>query len=212
MLRIYKKILKFSRECAIILLHSPRLQRRADFLILCPFSLPELLAHRGLISLDFTGLFYRIIESKTLAAIEKIIDMDISTDDQIRTEVGNYLIFGGLPLPYLSSGEESKLVEIRKIVERGFESISIDNEAVSDAIKIELALLHSKEFTYQGLFQKTGIRRRDLINKVIDQLINQGYLLKKKPFLEEVERRSYLTVFTYYRSGNSNISHRFQRH
>lgn len=182
-----------------------RLQRRADFLLLEPFSLSELLAHRNYIYLENTDVFRDIILCDHLKFLEKKINMGISlthwAQKQIKEIVEDYLMFGGLPLAHLAENRENKLSEIRKVVERGFESLSVDNEIVFDTIKIELAKLHSKEFAYQGIFQKTGIRRRDLINKVIDQLINQGYLIKKKPYLEDDKKRSYLSVFSYVDPG-----------
>ena len=45
------------------------------------------------------------------------------------------------------------------------------------------------------------MRRRDQINKVIDALINQGYLLKKKPLLVSEDRRSYLNNYSYIDPG-----------
>ena len=46
--------------------------------------------------------------------------------------------------------------------------MSVNNEATADTIKLELPRLDSREFAYQGVFQRTGLRRRDQINKVID--------------------------------------------
>ena len=75
------------------------------------------------------------------------------------------------------------------------------NETTADTIKLELARLDSREFAYQGVFQRTGLRRRDQINKVIDALINHGYLLKKKPLLIGEDRRSYLNNYSYIDPG-----------
>lgn len=182
-----------------------RLQRRADLLILEPFSLAEILADTGFVKLSDADIFQEIILSKNIGPLKNITDFQMALNNDDREEISaivkEYSVFGGLPLAYLAEGENNKLVEIRKVVERGFESLSADNENVSDAIKIELARLHSKEFAYQGIFQKTGIRRRDLINKTIDQLINQGYLLKKKPYIEDESRKSYLSIFSYVDPG-----------
>ena len=182
-----------------------RLQRRADLLLLEPFSLSELLAHRGYVYLENTDIFHEIILSEDIKFLEKKINMGIALTNwaqkQIKTIVEEYLVYGGLPLVHLTENQGDKLIEIRKVIERGFESLSVDNEIIFDTIKIELAKLHSKEFAYQGIFQKTGIRRRDLINKVIDQLMNQGYLIKKKPYLEDAKKRSYLSIFSYVDPG-----------
>ncbi|MBI2091780.1 MAG: ATP-binding protein [Deltaproteobacteria bacterium] len=182
-----------------------RLQRRADLLILHPFSLAEILAHMGFIKLKDADIFREIILSKDSGLLQEKIDLRLAQSDSAREKIAaivkEYSTFGGLPLAYLAKNENEKLIEIEKVVERGFESFSINNENNSDTIKIELAKLHSQEFAYQGVFQKTGLRRRDIINKTIDQLINQGYLLKKKPYLEDENRKSYLTVFSYIDPG-----------
>jgi predicted AAA+ superfamily ATPase len=192
-----------------------RLQRRADLLMLHPFSLAEILAYEGFIKMEDIGLFRGLLFTKeNRVPGEKIalgLELNESTRKRISDIIGEYIVFGGLPLVYLAKSREEKLNEIKKVVERGFESLSVGNENISDAVKIELAKLNAQEFTYQGLFQKTGIRRRDIINATIDQLINHGYLLKKKPYLESGYRRSYLSVFSFvdpgivtYLTGNLN--------
>ena len=45
------------------------------------------------------------------------------------------------------------------------------------------------------------MRRRDQINRVIDALVNHGYLLKKKPLLIGEDRRSYLNNYSYIDPG-----------
>ncbi len=174
-----------------------RLQRRADLLVLQPFSLPEILAHRGLIGLKDTALFRDVLVSKGT----EDLGMKIDLRPEISQAVKEYVVYGGLPLAYLAQTRDEKLAEIKKVVERGFESLSVGNENVSDAVKIELARLNSQEFTYQGLFQRTGVRRRDIINNTIDQLINHGYLLKKKPYIDNGARRSYLSIFSFVDPG-----------
>lgn len=194
-----------------------RLQRRAELLILQPFSLAEILAHLGFISLKDAGIFRDLLFSNEVETLEKKIDLRLALSDSAREKISEvvkeYLVFGGLPLAYLARTKDEKLAEVKKVVERGFESLSAGNENISDAVKIELAKLNSQEFTYQGIFQKTGVRRRDVINNTIDQLINHSYLLKKKPYLDNGERRSYLSIFSFvdpgivtYLTGNTEIA------
>ncbi len=175
-----------------------RLQRRADFLELQPFSLPEILLHEGFIRNKDMQLFQNLLfesldpseiklEVDSVAYFEKIID--------------RYLTIGGLPLAHLASSQRDSLLEIRKVVERGFELMNTSNESLSEVVKVELALIHSREFTYKNIMNKTRIRRREVINKTIDELINHGYLVLKKPVLFEEDRKSYLTVYSYIDPG-----------
>lgn len=182
-----------------------RLQRRADLLILEPFSLAEILAYAGIIELEDLALFREILQSKGTKLLDRGVDLGIAPGEEIQKKitkfVREYIVYGGLPLAHLARRADDKLIEIRKVIERGFESMSTDNETVADTIRIELAKLHSREFAYQGIFQRTGLRRRDVINKAIDELINYGYLIKKKPYLNEEDRRSYLSVYSYVDPG-----------
>lgn len=174
-----------------------RLQRRAHFLMLSPFSIPEILIDSGLIKEKSSDVFLEILQSPDAHSFNKKINLDLELNVPIKKVVADYLAYGGLPLVYFSSGTQARLKEIQKIVERGFESLSENNESINDTIRIELAKLHSKEFRYQAIFNKTGIRKRDIINHTIDQLINHGYLLKKKPLLFDDTKRSYLTTYSY---------------
>lgn len=177
-----------------------RLQRRADLLILNPLSIKEIFLHLNLIPQKSIELFLGILNLKTTSILKKKIQLGIKLNEQMEKLIDEYLVYGGLPLAYLTKRKKDKFIEIRKVVERGFEALSVDNDSVADTIRVELAQMHSQEFAYQGLFQKTGIRRRDIIKQSIDELINQGYLLKKKPLVEE-GRRSYLSVYSYVDPG-----------
>jgi predicted AAA+ superfamily ATPase len=86
-------------------------------------------------------------------------------------------------------------------VERGFDLFSLENNDASEAIKIELARLHSKEFAYNNIFARTRINRRDTVNKVIDELINHDYLVRKRPLLLKAHKSSYLSTFSYLDPG-----------
>lgn len=178
-----------------------RLQRRAAFITLEPFSLPEIISHKGIIPENLSGHFRDLLFAEGFNKAVEVGDLKLKMDEGIQSVIDQYLSFGGLPLAYLAGDRNGKLAEIQKVVERGFECMSVDNESAADVIRIELARLHSQEFTYQNIFQKTGLRRRDRINQAIDELINHGYLLKKKPILFDDVRRSYLSVFSYIDPG-----------
>ncbi|MBL6991700.1 MAG: ATP-binding protein [Bacteriovoracaceae bacterium] len=178
-----------------------RLQRRADFYYLQPLSLSEILADKLIISMGHIDTFYEVLVSPSkVGQIVKKFQFDSVVNQQLKAVIDQYLKYGGLPLAYLAKTSDEKLGEIVKVVERGFEPLSVDNIDLADQVRVELADLHCKEFSYQGIFQQSGIRKRDTINKTIDELINHGYLIKKTPFFFE-KRRSYLSVYSYIDPG-----------
>ena len=175
-----------------------RLQRRADLWNLAPFSLGEILCHEKMVEPEWVRQFREVLFNWQNG---RDVDIPLDLNEGIKQVIAGYLCYGGFPLVHLAQDNDARLVEIRKIVERGFELMSVDNETAADTIKLELARLDSREFAYQGVFQRTGLRRRDQINRVIDALINQGYLLKKKPLLVGEDRRSYLNNYSYIDPG-----------
>ena len=175
-----------------------RLQRRADLWHLAPFSLGEILCHEKMVKPEWIWQFRDVLFKWQNG---RDVQFSLDLDEEPKQIIARYLCYGGFPLVHLAQGNDTRLVEIRKIVERGFELMSVNNETTADTVKLELARLDSREFAYQGVFQRTGLRRRDQINQVIDALINQGYLLKKKPLLIGQERRSYLNNFSYIDPG-----------
>jgi len=126
---------------------------------------------------------------------------ELTVDADIRAALDAFLRYGGLPLAYLSRGDDEKLSEIRMTVERGFDLMSVDNNEIADKIRTNLAELHSREFTYKNILERTRLRRRETINQVIDGLINHGYLVKKKPMLLGTSKESYFSVFSYVDPG-----------
>ena len=171
-----------------------RLQRRAEHYQLFPFSLPEILSTARSSFIAHVQYFYDLMVSGNISHINKF---ELSLTRQIQKKIEQYFIYGGIPLVHMLKNNNEKLSEIRKVVERGFDGLSKGNLDLSDIVMIELAKVHSREFTYQNIFQKTGIKRRDVINNSIDQLINHGYLFRKKPFLFDIPKRSYLNIFSY---------------
>lgn len=114
-------------------------------------------------------------------SIDEIEIPKLTLSSQIQTICQNYLKFGGLPLALLAESTEDKLAEIRLTVERGFELMSHENSNLDDVIRIELAHLQSKEFTYKNILEKTRLRRREIVNKNINELLNHGYVVKNTP-------------------------------
>ncbi len=174
-----------------------RLQRRAEFMTMLPFSLSELFFHHGFVRESLTNSFsFLLLESKGA----EIPVSNVSLSSEMKQMMKRYLSVGGLPLAFLSPPEES-FIEVRKTVERGFEALLVDARDIREMILIELARVHSREFTYTNLFKKTGLRRREQINKIILQLKGHGYLLSKKPLFFTGSHRSYLTVYSYIDPG-----------
>ncbi len=176
-----------------------RMQRRAEIIHMLPLSLSELMVHQGLCSKQDTQIFNSFLFSEV--HLNKLELPKIDYQKEITQITEGYFDFGGLPLAYLEKTAEEKLKEIRLTVERGFDVMSNDQINYVDFIRNELAQLHSKEFSYQGLFQKTRLRKRDVVNSVIQELIDHGYLCKKKPELFTQGKTSYLTVFSFVDPG-----------
>lgn len=176
-----------------------RLQRRADQLVMLPLSLPEILLSQKKINDELLHTFKELLLGEL--KLEDIKIPELTLNSEISDTVIQFLNYGGLPLSYLAKDEQSKLSEIRLSTERGFDLISVGNDSISEKIKLELAELHAQEFAYQNIMNITRLRKRDEINKVIDDLVNHGYLVSKKPVLLKNNKSSYLTVFSYIDCG-----------
>lgn len=176
-----------------------RLQRRAEHLYMLPLSLPEILLSKKIITKEHLDFFNKIIwECDSLDEIPKT---EFSISDSLSNISNTYFTFGGLPLSHINQDKNQKLTEIKLSVERGFDLFDIDNNDPAEIIKIELAHLHSKEFAYNNIFAKTRTNRRDTINKVINELINHDYVVRKRPLLLKEHKSSYLSVFSYIDPG-----------
>ncbi len=185
-----------------------RLQRRATFIRLQPFSMPEILGSISEFEMRHAlGFFEFIWRGETLKDLDvPQLAMTTSVEDHST----RYLKLGGIPLSFLADDELQSLSEIQKIVERGFLPVFTDNHNLFDLVLTDLAKQHSKEFSYQGLFQRTGLKRREPINTIVAQLKGHGYLYEKRPFFDESDqKRSYLISYSYcdpgivsYLSGN----------
>ena len=176
-----------------------RLQRRAEFINVLPFSLPELIQHYYQVDMESCSRnFSNILFDETSCRVD---NLTLTLTKEITRLIDRYLAFGGLPLAVLAKSDHEALSEIRKVVERGFESFREDAEDKGDIIRIELAKIHAKEFSYKTIFNKTGLKKRDVVNAVVNNLINHGYLTSKKPMFFDSDKRSYLSVFSYTDTG-----------
>lgn len=173
-----------------------RLQRRAEQFFMLPISLSEIAVNNkwldSQIVTDFEAFLFHQIGIKQLLS-----SAEITLPAELKLTLDLYSKYGGLPLVFKAINHEEKLREIRLVVERGFELLTTENNNISEITRVELANLHSKEFTYKNIMERTRVRKRDVINKNINDLLNHGYLIKKKPFLFEVSKTSYLSVYSY---------------
>jgi predicted AAA+ superfamily ATPase len=180
-----------------------RLQRRADWLTLYPFYPSEFLLHQKKISVEAgkwfaQNIFYQFMKNE----MKEIPVWDLSLTSEIKAELETFLSVGGLPLSFLK-GQEKGLSEVRKSVERGFEALEVAGDNLTEIIEVELAHMNGQEFTYQNIFKKTGLRRREIVNKVIANLIDHGYLMDKRPYTKE-GMRSYLVTYSFIDPGIIN--------
>jgi predicted AAA+ superfamily ATPase len=175
-----------------------RLQRRAEQIFLLPISLSELLTNKDIIPESYNSFNDILFTAENLQSI-KVPKVNKPAD--LYTLTTHYLTYGGLPLSLLAENPTQSLKEIRLTVERGFELLDIETSNVADRVRTELALLQSQEFTYKNILERTRLRRRDSINKIINDLMNHGYLVRKKPMLLKNKRESYLQIFSYIDPG-----------
>jgi len=196
-----------------------RLQRRADQLLLSSISLGEIGIWNNWFDYSSLEKFQSLLWNTS--NLKEVMLPEISLLPDYRDTISNYFITGGLPLAFLAHNRESALREIKLTVERGFDLFSKENNSIADVVRYELSLLHSMEFTYKNVFDLARIRKRDVVNDIIDNLINHAYLVKKRPLLFYPGKTSYLSVFSFidpgivtYLSGvseiNSNIGQRVE--
>lgn len=176
-----------------------RLQRRAYQFQMLPLSLSEIFVAEKILTQTQQRLFAKIIADFEQPDLN--VFHDLSLTSRMQSFSKTFFHFGGLPLAHLATTDEKKLMEIRLTVERGFELFETANDSAHEKIQIELAHLQSQEFTYKNILEKTRTRSRDFVNATIDELINHGYLVKKKPVLLTEGRTSYLSVYSYIDPG-----------
>lgn len=176
-----------------------RLQRRADFICLTPLSLAEILAHHGHVPAATTNSpFAELLKHEQEC---RVPNLGISLNESIKGICQTYFVRGGLPLAYLSATQDATLSQVQLVTERGFDVMSHDSSNVSDLVRSYLARSHSREFAYQGVFQRTGIRSRSVVNSIIEELTGHGYLIEKRPIFPGLDRRSYLVSYSYVDPG-----------
>lgn len=176
-----------------------RLQRRAHLLMLHPLAQAEIIA-------DILGKeivpYERVVDlvsGKGWKWIRELPPMELKREIQETVEA--YVRFGGLPGVWRQQGAKLKLKELQTIAERGFQPLSDETNTFADIVRIALAEMNSREFTYETIFQKTRTNKRYKVNAIIDELINHGYILKKSPRLFHPSKISYLFVLSWIDPG-----------
>lgn len=176
-----------------------RLQRRAHFMTLHPLSPAEICAHQMGISL---GPYDRVITLMSGEGWQWIKDLPpIDITPSLRQMMESYIRFGGLPGVWRQQDSKAKLMELQSVAERGFYPLSEDTQSLADIIRVALAQMNGREFTYATIFQKARTDKRYKINAVIDELVNQGYLFKKTPRLFHPSKSSYLFILSWIDPG-----------
>jgi predicted AAA+ superfamily ATPase len=177
-----------------------RLQRRAEQFFMLPISLGEIAVNNKWIDFNLVNNFEQLLFHQR--GIDELVPLsELTISIELKLTLDLYHKYGGLPLVFKAVNHEEKLREIRLVVERGFDLLSTENNSISEIVRVELSNLHSMEFAYKNIMDRTRIRKRDIINKNIDNLLNHGYLVKKKPILFDSAKTSYLSVFSYIDPG-----------
>jgi predicted AAA+ superfamily ATPase len=174
-----------------------RLKRRADFKVLYPLSLAEILGLKSFS--EGVNKFKKILSGSWPTNFET----NSLTPSQ-KASIDKYFSVGGLPLAYLQENPKDSLAQVQASFDRGFEPIRFDTHNISDTVAIELSKLHSMEFTYKEIMALTRINNRKIINEIISQLLSHGYLGQVLPYVFDGTKRTYLRKYFYTDIGIAN--------
>ncbi len=172
-----------------------RLQRRAMVIPQFPLSMHEILAHHQLCDQDGPHHFIDLIAN--LEDLETYKPWRPKVADKVHEIVKRYLIVGGLPQAWLAPDLIQAMTAIKLVAERGITETYQTTVAADDEIRQFLADRNSQEFTYKGVQQTLRSTKRTAVDRVIDHLMNHGYLFKKTPYLGEAAK-THSTYFATY--------------
>ncbi len=172
-----------------------RLQRRAMVIPQFPLSMHEILAHHKLCAQDGPPHFLDLITN--LANLESYKPWRLKVADEVHEIVKRYLVVGGLPQAWLAADLPQAMTAIKLVAERGITDTYQTTVAADDEIRQFLADRNSQEFTYKGVQQTLRSTKRTAVDRVIDHLMNHGYLFKKTPYLGETAT-THSTYFATY--------------
>lgn len=177
-----------------------RIQRRARLFEMQTLSMAEILRGENLVTKGVCEHYEALLQSmfldrKAMPAIADLPELQITGGTSERATA--YLVRGGLPLAWQAASTADALQEVKKVYERGFEPILKDTSQVSNIVAQALAATHSKEFSYQGIMQRSRLSQRRLIVEAINSLMAHGYLYQKQPTFFDTDHRSYLSTYSY---------------
>jgi predicted AAA+ superfamily ATPase len=191
-----KFVVSGSNPALLRTMANDRLQRRGLVVTHFPFSLPEIFLHQGLISENFDSNELQNVLNSTLGINDFSFQVVPRHADAEKT-TERYLRIGGLPDAWLSASEDHAKMTVKLVAERGITDTFQGTIAVDDEIRQFLAEQNSKEFTYKGLQQSLRTSKRHVVDRVLDHLLNHGYIYKKTPFLGS-DASDYGTYFAIY--------------
>lgn len=161
----------------------------------------EILTHQKLCTTPGAVHFRQLLEDPI--NFEKYSPWRTNVPDEIQEIVKRYLIVGGLPQAWLAKDLRSSLTAVKLVAERGITDTYQTTIAADDEIRQFLADRNSQEFTYKGLQQTLRSSKRTTVDRVIDHLMNHGYLFKKTPFLGNLAttHSTYFAIYSWVDPG-----------
>ena len=178
-----------------------RLQRRGLLVPQFPLSIQEILSHLGACQNHGLTEFRHLLGGKVDLTSPGFTKPQLSPI--IKSTVSRYLQIGGLPQAWLSETLDASLQTIKLVAERGISETYQATVAADDEIRQYLAERNSQEFTYKGVQQSLRSNKRSTVDRVVDHLMNHGYLFKKTPFLGEYSssHSSYFAAYSWIDPG-----------
>ncbi len=170
-----------------------RLQRRAVMIPQLPLSMAEIALHQGLISKkqDLEEMTRLLTSPKNISSVTLT---SCRLPDAMGALVNRYLVVGGLPQAWLAKSDVESFRAVKLIAERGISETYQTTIAADDEIRRFLADRNAQEFAYKGIQQTLRSSKRAVVDRVIDHLLNHGYLFKRTPYLGQYS----LTHSTYF--------------
>jgi len=175
-----------------------RLQRRAIVFDLFPFSLNEIFSARGWVELAGACKLKDLILGDILP--EEFLYRSYERE-LVLEALGEYRHIGTIPFVLTGNTLEDKFRLIGQVINRGLPPIEGIDQNIYDIVLTELAKLNEKEFTYQTILQKTRLKRREKIDRILRYLCENGVLFRRSRIIFEPSRISYHFISTFVDPG-----------